>query len=215
VVKIALGTARVLFVVLLLFCSSRILEDRYHGSFPPAGSFPYGAGNAPETVRSEILNILGRFQNGYVNRDSSALAPFMTTLFSRSNILILGTMPREIYVGFERASELVGADWESWGDCVFDLDNANISSHGEVAWFSTVGSVEFDLSSLLVLPLRISGVLVRQEEAWQFQHLQFQFDLDLSLVLLINILIATWLAVEVVGLAFIVFSRSRRKRQRA
>lgn len=214
-VKISLGTARVLFVVLLLFCSSRILEDRYHGSFPPAGSFPYGAGNAPETVRSEILNILGRFQNGYFNRDPSALAPFMTTLFSRSNILILGTMPREIYVGFERASQLVGSDWESWGDCVFDLDNVNISSHGKVAWFSTVGSVEFDLSSLLVLPLRISGVLVRQKEAWQFQHLQFQFDLDLSLVLLINILIATWLAVEVVGLAFIVISRSRRKRQRA
>lgn len=214
-VKIACKTARVLFVALLLFCSSTILEDRYHGSFPPAGSYPFGAGNAPESVRSEVLGILGQFQKGYVNRDPSALAPFMIALFSRSNTVILGTMPREIHVGFERASELVGSDWKSWGDCVFDLDNVNISSHGDVAWFSTVGSVEFDLSSCLVLPLRISGVLVRQEEGWRFQHLQFQLDLDLSLVLLITILIAIWLAVEVVGLAITVFSRSRHHSPRA
>ena len=211
--RITLGLAKVLFVALLFHVSTTILEDRYQGSFSPSGSLPYGAGNAPGDVRSEIIETLGALQEGYIERDTALLGPFMTRLFSPTNTLILGTMPQEIYVGFERATELVRTDWQFWGDCRFDLENVHVSTQGDVAWFSTVGYVEFDLSSLLVLPLRLSGVSVREDGAWRFQHLQFQFDLDLSGLLLINLLIGIWLAIQLIVLAVIVFRQLRQRGQ--
>jgi hypothetical protein len=106
-------------------------------------------------------------------------------MLSQENMLILGTMPKEIYVGHDAATNLIRDDWEYWGDCKFHVDRAHVSVHGEVAWFATVGYFEFDLSRFLVLPLRLTGVLVNEEGIWRFQVLQYQFDLDLSWHLLL------------------------------
>ena len=133
----------------------------------------------------------------------------MRRLFSRDNVLILGTMPREVFIGFDEAATLVQSDWALWGDCRFAFDNAHVSGDGDVAWFSTIGYVEFDLSRLLVLPLRLSGVLVSEEGVWRFQQLQFQFDLDISYLLLINLLLTVWLAVSTVSLLIRVVGRVR------
>jgi len=208
--KIVIGAAKLMFVGLLFLLSTTILGDRYHGSFPAAGSYPYGPGNASERVRWEITSTLERFQDGYLARDPAHLETFMADLFSTTNTAILGTMPREIYVGFDRVTELVGEDWRSWGDCRFDLGNVHVSNRGDVAWFATVGFVEFDLSRLLVLPLRLSGVLVREHGTWRFQHLQFQFDLDLSLMLLLTALLGIWMVVQLIWLVVIVARRPRR-----
>ena len=104
----------------------------------------------------------------------------MDDLFSQENILILGTMPNEIYYGYNEATDLVRSDWLQWGDLRLLVQNANISTQGNVAWISTIGFVEFDLSRFLVLPLRFSGVLVQEDFGWKFQQVQFQFDLDSS-----------------------------------
>ncbi|MFC1545378.1 nuclear transport factor 2 family protein [Gemmatimonadota bacterium] len=85
----------------------------------------------------------------------------MEQLFSQDNILVLGTQPREILTSYERAQFLVSSDWRRWGDCTFLMDNAHISTSGKVAWISTVGYVEFDMSRFLVLPLRLSAVMVK------------------------------------------------------
>ncbi len=74
----------------------------------------------------------------------------MESLYSRDNLLVLGTSPGEVYSGYDRAARLVRSDWESWGDCRFMVDSANISSEGDIAWFATKGYVKFDLSGLLV-----------------------------------------------------------------
>ncbi len=207
--KIALGLVRVLFVALLFHLNTTVLGDRYEGSFPAARSYPYGTGSASASERSEILETLELFQNGYAARDQALLDDFMGRLFSADNTTILGTMPREICVGFDQAADLVRTDWQSWGDCLFDLENVQISSSGEVAWIATVGFVRFDLSRFLVLPLRLSGILVREDGIWRFQHLQFQFDLDLSYLLLITALLGIWLVVELITLAVIAVNRLR------
>ena len=41
--------------------------------------------------------------------------------------MILGTMPGEIYSGYEGASELIESDWLYWGDVYYLMDQANIS----------------------------------------------------------------------------------------
>ena len=64
------------------------------------------------------------------------------------DVVILGTMPQEACIGYDLSTRLVRSDWASWGDCSFALDTAHVSTAGDVAWFATVGSVEFDLTNL-------------------------------------------------------------------
>lgn len=196
----------ILLLLYLLINSFKTQHEQYYAS---TGSYIFAEGNAPDSVRSEIIHQLNAFQKGYDKRDSSLVQSFMEELFSKDNTMILGTMPKEIYVGYDEASALIADDWESWGDCNFLMDNASISSHQNVAWFSTIGYVMFDLSSLLVVPLRLSGTLVHENEVWKFQQLQFQFDLDLSFVLITIMLLLIWLVIATATLVVNLISSLR------
>lgn len=194
-------TLRLLFVLLinvvLLWAVTKLYSNPWREGFPPADMFPLARGNASDDIRAEVTAQLAEFQTGYSRREGAQLGSFMERLFTADNVILLGTMPREVYAGFDRASKLIESDWASWGDCRFLIDRAHVSARGNVAWVATVGYVKFDLSRFLVLPLRLSGVLVKQDATWKFQFLQFQFDLDLGWVLLVEIVLVAWLAVNV------------------
>jgi hypothetical protein len=149
----------------------------------------------------EIIDQLKKFQHGYSKRELKDIDTFMQSLYSRDNILILGTMPDEIYSDYEKATRLVETDWESWGDCRFEIDSANISSSGNTAWFSTRGYVKFDLSKLLVIPLRLTGVMVKEDQEWKFQQQQFQFDIDFSFSLIATLILSAWVLISLSTLA--------------
>jgi hypothetical protein len=72
---------------------------------------------------------------------------------------------------------------------------------GNVAWFSARGYVKFDLSSLLVIPLRLTGVMINEDGSWKFRQQQFQFDVDFSFSLLAAVFLFVWLIVSVITLA--------------
>ena len=189
---------RIVILFIVLFLVTRLFKSADESVILSPGNAVYSSGDAPDSVRSEIIKQLKRFQEGYTSRNTSEIDSFMSALYSRENILILGTMPGEIYKGFERATQLVKSDWESWGDCRFGIENANISSSGNTAWISTRGFVEFDLSRLLVLPLRLTGVMVMENNAWKFRQQQFQFDIDFSFSLIATLLISLWILVSIV-----------------
>lgn len=203
--RIIAPTLVVALVSFTLFLATRPLQSSYDSVSDLADSFFFSTGNAAEDDRAEIVRQLKAFQEGYEKRDTGSVNSFMRELFSSDNVLILGTMPQEVYVGYDEASSLVFDDWASWGDCKFLMDGARISVHGDVAWFATIGYVEFDLSSLLVLPLRLTGVLVREEDTWKLQQVQYQFDLDLSFYLLSIVALAVTLLVSVCCLAVTIF----------
>jgi len=165
---------------LTLFLASKTFSIPHKTFYNKQEAYVFSKGNANPEVRSQIEQKLQQFQEGYEARDTSVLAFFMDDLFSQKNILILGTMPKEIYSGFEEATDLVRSDWLYWGDVKLLVQNSNISTFENVAWISTIGFVEFDLSRFLVLPLRFSGVLVQEDFGWKFQQAQFEFDLDSS-----------------------------------
>lgn len=148
----------------------------------------------PPGVRTAVISQLRVFQEGYAKRDTSQVGPFVERLFSRDQPVVLGTLPGEIYAGTDAVSALISTDWESWGDCRFRLEDTHIASSGGVAWFATVGTVRFDLSRFLVLPLRLSGVMVNEDGAWRIRQLQFQFDLDLSPLLALLMVLLVWFA---------------------
>ena len=72
-----------------------------------------------------------------------------------------------------------------------------------MAWVSTIGYVETDLSRFLVLPLRFTGVLVRENFGWKFQQAQYQFDLDSSFTVLAMLLLWVWVLVSIIRLVFL------------
>jgi len=197
-------------VGLLLNAQIRMLRIKTAAPATGATTFAFSPGNAPGDERSEVLARLREFQEGYRRRDVSRLDDFLQRLFSSDDLLILGTQPREVAVGPAEAAELVGGDWRSWGDCTFDIEQAHVSVHEDAAWFASTGRVRFDLSRFLVLPLRLSGVMVRDAEGWRIRFLQFQLDLDNSFSLLILIVLIGWATVLTITLAVRAGRRLRR-----
>ena len=195
-----------LLLFVLLFAVGRT-DELY---FDAGNEFPFSAGNAADPVRSAIMQTLDDFQAGYTHRDPSQAEAFVARLFSPENIVILGTMPDEVYIGHEQAAQLIERDWKYWGDCRFLMENAQISTSGQVAWFSTVGTVDMDGINI-VLPLRLSGVLEERNGLWMFQQIQFQFDLNLRFFFLVVGLLAGWLIVNIILVLFHVFHAVRRR----
>jgi len=198
--KIVKQVFKVVLISVLLYSVIIILRHPHKAYYDAKDDYIFSNGNAPDSVRSEIMEQLHKFQDGYTHRDTAQLKSFMEQLFSQEDILVLGTMPNEILIGQDKVSQLVLSDWKSWGDCTFLMNNAHISTSGDVAWISTIGYVKFDLSRFLILPLRLSAVMVKENLAWKFQYLQFQFDLDFTFLLLTIVLLIIWLSVSLVSL---------------
>jgi hypothetical protein len=194
---------------LTLFITTRTLKIPHKSFYNASDEYVFSKGNADPEVRNQIEQKLRQFQDGYEARDTTVLYYFMDDLFSQENILILGTMPNEIYYGYDEATDLVRSDWLLWGDVRLLVQNANISTQGNVAWVSTIGFVEFDLSRFLVLPLRFSGVLVHENFGWKFQQAQFQFDLDSSFTVMAILLLWILFLLSVLRFFYLLYRQLR------
>ncbi|MFC2136473.1 nuclear transport factor 2 family protein [Bacteroidota bacterium] len=210
--KIVKPLFSVLFALFMLYVLTTILENPHKQFYNSDDTFIFSEGNAPDSVRTEIIQLLTKFQNGYTKRDTTQLKPFMEELFAE-NILILGTMPQEVCAGRKEARRLVYWDWRGWGDCTFRVKDANVSSFENVAWISTIGYVDMDLSRFLTLPLRLSAVAVKENNEWKFQYMQFQFDLDLTYVLVAIVITLIWSLVSLIKLitVIVLFVRKTKK----
>ena len=192
---------------LALFTMTKILSIPHVEYYTVPDLHLYNKGNASPEIRQQILDKLQLFQEGYEARDTSNLESYMDKLFSRENILILGTMPNEIYSGYSEAADLVSSDWLYWGDVKLLVEQSNISAMDSVAWVSTIGKVEFDLSRWLVLPLRFTGVMVNEGQDWKFQQVQFQLDLDSSWILGAILIISLLILASIIRLVFLIIRK--------
>ena len=175
--------------------------------------YPFSKGNAPEEIRNTISNQLEKFEKGYIERNVEKLDEFCSELISKDNIHILGTMSYEILYDYEGARDLIESDWLYWGDVYFLMEEANISVYNSVAWISTIGYVEFDMSRFLVVPLRFSGVMVNEDSTWKFQQIQFQFDLN-NMQILITIIFLSFISIAFfVRFLFVLIKQLRSKEQ--
>jgi len=199
-----------LLALIILYLLTRNFQHSHEEYYESSDSFIYSKGNAPDSVRVEIIQLLYAFQEGYTKRDTSLVETFMQQLFTEDNVLILGTMPNEICIGTKEAKRLVHSDWEGWGDCSFMMDIASVSAYGNTAWISTIGFVKFDMSRFLVLPLRLSAVIIKENNLWKFQQVQFQFDLDLTFLLVTIIITILWSAVSLVMLAVVIIQAMKK-----
>jgi hypothetical protein len=200
ITKILLLTAFNLALIYMLVLNTSKPEKIYVDA---EDKFVFSKGNASEAVRSEILHQLNRFQEGYSKRDVSKVDSFAEQLFSKNNIVIIGTGgPQEVVVGYKEAARLVESDWRSWGDCRILVDNAQISAFGDTAWFATVGTVKSDW---YFIGLLVSGVLVKENGSWKFRQMQFQPNYSWKWVSVVAVLLFIWLILNVLLLGYQIY----------
>ena len=131
-------------------------------------------GNAPASVRAEVLGALRAFENGYVRRDPQELDSFMSRLFPEDeDILLLGTDADEWVRGYRAVGQFIREDWLKWGDFRFDVDDSVVWSSGDVAWIASVGVLRAHRSERA---LRFSAILTRKGRNWLFRQVHFQWD---------------------------------------
>jgi hypothetical protein len=131
-------------------------------------------GDAPTSVRADVIAALRGFQEGYVRRDPKGLDSFMHSLFPENDdILLLGTDADEWVRGHRAVAQFIGEDWAKWGDFRFAVDDSLVWSAGDVAWIASVGVVH---DQRVDRPLRFSAILTRQGHNWLFRQVHFQWD---------------------------------------
>ncbi len=101
---------------------------------------------------AEVRKLLTRFQEGYSRRDQTHLDEFIELFVDSDELEVIGTNAvdlsgEEWCRGREAVRELVGGDWEHWGDVRFDVEGARIHTRGKVAWLATTGTVTDTISS--------------------------------------------------------------------
>lgn len=209
--KITKSLIVTVFNLVLIYMSTLLWKMPEEIYVDAGNNFIFSKGNAPETVRSEVMQQLKRFQEGYTKRDVSKVDKFAEQLLSKDNIVIIGTGGlHETCIGYEEAASLIETDWEEWGDCRFLMDNAQISAFGDTAWFSTIGTVKgsYNLMSYF-FALQVSGVLVRENGTWKFQQMQFQSIPNLNWIIIVQGLLMLWFAVNLFILGYRIYHRIR------
>ena len=155
----------------------------------------------PESVEA-VRKLLYAFNEGYAKRDLNSLEDFMN-IFTQNDHLefigIGGVLPgRGAWcLGKEAVQKLIRSDWDYWGQIVIDAENARIDVHNNIAWVSTAATLStFDETEEFlgdkvevvgkihpvspgdtrVKPLRMTAVLVKLEDQWQFQQIHFSYS---------------------------------------
>ncbi|MEA3337959.1 MAG: nuclear transport factor 2 family protein [Chloroflexota bacterium] len=95
----------------------------------------------------EIRSILQQFQNGYKERDIEKLDEFVSLFVQNDDIELIGIGASERggdewFEGVDKVREIIQSDWEYWGKVEIEVPGAKISTKGDVAWLTTVGTLE-------------------------------------------------------------------------
>jgi len=132
------------------------------------------AGDAPAAVQAGVRDALRTFQDGYIQRDPKNLDSFMSWLFTKDgDILMMGTDRTDWARGYGATAEFIREDWANWGDLRLNADESSVWSSGDVAWVAGTGTVRFKRGER---PVRLTAVLTRNGDKWQFRQVQFQWD---------------------------------------
>lgn len=95
-----------------------------------------------------VRAVLQKLAAAYVVRDASRVDAFMEECINSEPELIgIGASARGGYEWFEgrdAVREIILSDWTHWGGVTIDVEGARLTVRGDVAWFSTSGSLAQD-----------------------------------------------------------------------
>jgi hypothetical protein len=89
----------------------------------------------------EIRGVLRQFQDAYTAREVSKLDEVMALFAPGDEAEMIGIGVTERFQGREQIREMIESDWKYWGDVEFDVEQARIKQHSDVAWLTTSGAL--------------------------------------------------------------------------
>ena len=157
----------------------------------------------------QVRTILQKFQDGYTTRDKSKLDEFMELFAPTDEIELIGVGAserggNEWFNGRAAIREIIEGDWTYWGAVEIDVEGAKITVSGEMAWFSTTGTLtsgdEYEKAYPFYLtdathfgvnrlrdrmrgkgakwPFVITGVLIKTDGKWGFHTIHWSFPAE-------------------------------------
>ncbi|MBR1931934.1 MAG: hypothetical protein IJ833_10780 [Lachnospiraceae bacterium] len=169
----------VFFFFVLLFLIFRIwLESKRERTSP---SEIIGE-ELPAELKSAAMRPLKELAIYYEKRDIEQVDRCIYDTMLPDEILILGTNPREIFIGRERAKNLLWGDWKYWGQTDIDADKAVFNRVEGTIYFVMRGQVKLDIWRFII-PIKITGVLRERDDKWYISKLQFINDFNTNYVI--------------------------------
>lgn len=133
-------------------------------------------------LRSAALHPLKVLAGYYEKRDIEQIDKCIDDTMLPDEILILGTNPKEIFIGRERAKNLLWGDWKFWGQADIDADKTVFNRVGDAIYFVVRGQVKLDIWHFII-PIKITGVLREKDDKWYISKLQFINDFNTNYVI--------------------------------
>ncbi len=127
----------------------------------------------------EIREVLTNFQNGYDNRDTSKIEAFLQ-MFS-DDIKYIGIASHEFFSGKESVRDLTLWDWIKWFDLKIPVDEADIRTANNVAWFEVIGE-SGPWKDGKTYEIRLVGSLIKTKDNWLFKQICFSYPAPLKIV---------------------------------
>ncbi|MBN2796531.1 MAG: nuclear transport factor 2 family protein [Clostridia bacterium] len=116
---------------------------------------------------------LKAFYEGYQTRKLEEIDAFMTLFSQSEDVEMMGigaTEPGayEWFKGFEAIKEIIISDWTYWGNVTFEVDNAHIYENGDMAFFTTYGTLTQNTDNSASMPFfknQMKELLEKEEDA--------------------------------------------------
>lgn len=140
-------------------------------------------GSGGERDREAVRQTLRSLQGYYEKRDLTQIDRCIDETMELRDILILGTSPREVFKSRQEVRNLLYGDWKFWGKVSLDTDQAAIDIIGDAAYVLVKGEVKLNIWRLRV-PLKLTGLLLREDEEWRINKLRFAADYNANNVIM-------------------------------
>jgi len=128
---------------------------------------------------NEVREVLTNFQNGYDNRDTSKIDEFLQ-MFS-DDIVYIGIASHEFFNGKKSVRKLTVWDWDKWFDLKIPVDEIDIRTDKDVAWFEVIGE-SGPWRDGKTYEIRMVGSLIKNNDKWLFKQICFSYPAPLKIV---------------------------------
>jgi len=132
-----------------------------------------------EVTKEEALQLMEKFRDGYIKRDSTQLDNFVE-MFT-DDIVYIGVASHEFFRGKKSVRGLTYMDWKRWFDLRIPIDKVVIRTNRNTAWFAVVAA-SGPWRNGNTYEIRIVGSMEKEEGKLKFKQICFSYPAPLKII---------------------------------
>lgn len=154
-------------------------------------------------IKAAVMQPIKLLAQYYEKRDVELIDKCINDTMLSDELLILGTNPKEIFCGSQRAKDLLWGDWKYWGQVDINADEAVFNHVGDVIHCVVRGNVKLDIWHFII-PIKITGILRKKDDKWFISKLQFINDFNTNYIIFSWVVsIALIICMLILGITFL------------